>query len=128
MPQTTAERIARLSQQLNHHLESDIIPFWLARGEDPPYGGYITNYDEKGQPLDTPEKYLNTQCRLIWWFSRLYRQFPQYTAAAEYARQGVDFLIKHMWDNHYAGWAWKVHRDGRPLDAGKIVYGQSFAI
>lgn len=128
MPPAASDRLSALNQQLNHHLETGIIPFWLARGNDHPFGGYLTNYDENGLSLGTPDKYLNTQCRLIWWFSRLYRQFPQYTAAAEHARQGVDFLLKHMWDKKYAGWAWKVYRDGRPLDAGKIVYGQSFAI
>jgi cellobiose epimerase len=31
-------------------------------------------------------------------------------------------------DNKNEGWRWKVKKDGSPLDDGKIVYGQSFAI
>ena len=128
MSTTLTDRLARLHAELQKHLYQGIIPFWLARGDDAPYGGYLTNYDERGQAMDTPEKYLNTQCRLIWWFSHLFYRMPQYTQAAEFARQGVDFLIAHMWDEQQGGWAWKVYRDGRPLDNGKIVYGQSFAI
>jgi len=44
------------------------------------------------------------------------------------AKQGVDFLIKYLWDDKNGGWRWKVKKDGSPFDDGKIVYGQSFAI
>jgi mannobiose 2-epimerase len=88
----------------------------------------MTNFDERGEPLPVPEKYVNTQCRLIWWFSTLHRRFPEMPKAAEMARQGVEFLIKHFWDEQYGGFYWKVKRDGRELDSAKIVYGESYCI
>ena len=116
-----------LENEILDLLENGIVPFWLNRAEDREHGGFLTNFDERGNPLDTPEKYLNTQCRLIWWFSHLHRRRP----APEFerlARQGVEFLLDHLWDRKHGGFTWKCRRDGSPLDDGKIVYGESFAI
>ena len=71
---------------------------------------------------------MNTQCRLIWWFSTLYRRMPEMAKAKELAKQGVDFLLKNFWDEKYGGFYWKVKRDGSELDQAKIVYGESFCI
>lgn len=113
---------------VENHLHNGIIPFWFERALDTQYGGFVTNFDEQGKALPCPEKYVNTQCRLIWWFSTLKRRFPQMPKTAEMAGQGVDFLIKHFWDEKYGGFAWKVKRDGSELDPAKIVYGESFCI
>ncbi len=115
-------------KSVEDHLFNGIIPFWFQRARDTQYGGFLTNSDEQGRLLPTPEKYANTQCRLIWWFSTLHRRFPDLAQAAEFASGGVDFLIKHFWDEKYGGFFWKVQRDGAPLDSAKIVYGQSFCI
>jgi mannobiose 2-epimerase len=122
------EKLTLLHDELKQHLEQGIIPFWLERSHDAQYGGFLTNFNEQGHSLDTPEKYLNTQCRFIWWFSTLYRHYPRQAGARKLAGQGVDFLIEHLWDRRYGGWAWKVRRDGTALDEGKVVYGQSFVI
>jgi mannobiose 2-epimerase len=110
------------------HLNNGIIPFWFARALDTQYGGYMTNFDEQGKSLPVPEKYVNTQCRLIWWFSTLHRRFPKMPKAADMAGRGVDFLIKHFWDEQYGGFYWKVKRDGSEMDSAKIVYGESYCI
>ena len=44
------------------------------------------------------------------------------------ARQGFDFIRAHFRDASRGGWYWKVRADGAPIDQGKVVYGQSFAI
>ena len=114
-------------QKVHNHLYNELIPFWDKRAVDTQYGGFMTNFDANGKPLDMPEKYLNTQCRMIWWFSQLNKIAPG-EASKSKAKQGVDFLIKYLWDDKNEGWRWKVKRDGSRLDDGKIVYGQSFAI
>jgi mannobiose 2-epimerase len=122
-------RLPVLHAELREHLEQGIIPFWLRRAVDREHGGYLTNFAERGEALDTPEKYLNTQCRLLWWFSRLARHDPARRAEfAALARHGLAFLLAHFWDAEHGGWRWKVHADGSRLDDGKVVYGQSFAI
>jgi mannobiose 2-epimerase len=122
------ERIEKLCAELKTNLEEGIIPFWLQRGWDKDFGGFLTNFDENGRALSTPEKYLNTQARMIWWFSTLSRQYPERDDFVNMAANGVDFIIHNFWDSDYGGWFWKTRRDGACLDDGKVVYGQSFAI
>ncbi len=124
----TRHRLDRLHAAVSEHLDRGIIPFWLARAADRERGGYLTNFDHDGQSLGTPLKYLNTQCRLLWWFSTLARHRPDIAAATELAQHGLQFILNRFWDPEHGGWRWRVHRDGRPEDDGKIVYGQSFAL
>jgi len=125
---TTASRLPDLLGQVSDHLTNGIIPFWAERALDRDCGGYLTSFDEQGRSLGTPEKYLNTQCRLLWWFSTLQRFRPEAPACRELAKAGFEFMLRHFWDPDHGGWFWKVKRDGARLDDGKIVYGQSFAI
>ena len=115
-------------QNLSAHLESEVIPFWLQRSWDTEYSGFLTNFDSNGKKSVTSEKYLNSQCRLLWWFSRLARCYPERIECRQFAEMGYSFLVAAFWDQQYEGWYWKVERDGRCLDPGKIVYGMSFAI
>lgn len=110
------------------HLEHGLIPFWLERAVDPEFGGFRTNFNGDGVPVLCPEKYLNTQCRFIWWFSTLCRRYPAAPRFYEIARQGFEFLLRYFWDGKHGGWYWKTAADGSPLDTAKIVYGQSFAV
>ncbi|MEQ8675341.1 MAG: AGE family epimerase/isomerase [Aggregatilineales bacterium] len=120
--------IRMYQNQIQHHFLNALVPFWSERALDENSGGFLTNFDADGVTLPTPEKYLNTQARLIWWFSSLYEKFPEQTEFAEYASQGVTFLINHLWDPESGGWFWKVSKEGTPIVDAKIVYGQSFAI
>ncbi len=113
--------------KIHQHLYEELIPFWNANAVDQTYGGFMTNFDADGMVMEMPEKYLNSQCRMIYWFSQLNSVVPT-ASSKEKAKQGVDFLIDYLWDNENGGWRWKVKRDGQPVDDGKVVYGQSFAI
>ncbi len=119
--------LAETQREIAAHLDCGIIPFWSERVEDAVHGGYLTNFGAGGEPLETPYKYLNTQCRLVWWFSHLVRA-RGLEENARLARHGVDFLIDRMWDEAAGGFVWKCARDGSCPDRGKVVYGQSFAI
>jgi cellobiose epimerase len=114
--------------EIKEHLEKGIIPFWLNKGVDKEFGGYLTCFDDKGNPSGDTDKYIVTQTRMIWGFSAFSRLYPERKDLLEQARQGVDFFIKNFWDEEFGGWFWKVKRDGSLLDDGKVVYGQSFAI
>ena len=121
-------QIKNLLSEMKVHLEEGVIPFWLERAVDPEFGGFRTNFDADGKPLPCPEKYLNTQCRFIWWFSTLSRRYPTNPRFSAIARRGFEFLLRYFWDSKNGGWCWKTHADGSSLDTAKIVYGQSFAI
>lgn len=108
-------------------LQDGIVPFWLSRSIDTQYGGYLTSLDEKGNPAGDTDKLIVAQARMIWGFSTFggyYRNEQILSAAA----QGVDFLIKHFWDDIHGGWYWKTAGNGQVIDDGKLTYGQSFAI
>lgn len=113
--------------KVQENLHNELIPFWDKNAVDKQFGGFMTNFDANGAPIAMTEKYLNTQCRMIWWFSQLNMITPNESYRGK-AKEGVDFLIKYLWDDKNGGWRWKVKRNGSPLDDGKIVYGQSFAI
>lgn len=116
--------------ELADTLREKLIPFWLTRSVDTKHGGYLTSFDENGDSVPADEKYLVTQSRMIWGFSRLkaYARSKDQARIAQAARQGVEFLLRRMWDDEYGGFFWKVDNAGNPLDAGKLIYGQVFAI
>jgi mannose/cellobiose epimerase-like protein (N-acyl-D-glucosamine 2-epimerase family) len=120
--------LAKAAAEVTAHLQDGIIPFWRERAADRVHGGYEVRFDEAGRSLGTTEKYLNTQCRLLWWFSTLARAFPAERRFAELAWHGYTFIRDRFWDDDRGGWFWKVRADGGRLDDGKVVYGQSFAI
>lgn len=124
----TLERLKRLQAEIADHLDNGIIPFWLTRAEDAEFGGYLTGFDSDGIHTGTSYKYLNTQCRLLWTTSNLLRVRARFSGAAHLAEVGATFLNRFLWDAEFPGWRWKITRDGSPVDDGKIVYGQSFAI
>lgn len=124
----TKARLQRLFKEVSTHLHEGIIPFWLERAEDLEFGGYYTNYNEDGGPRALTEKYLNSQCRLLWWFSRLAERDHLNHEYRRLARVGLDFMTDFFWTDREEGWSWKVQRDGAELDPAKIVYGESFAV
>jgi mannobiose 2-epimerase len=122
------ERLRAAQAEIGDHLENGIMRFWLEHGIDHVHGGYLTGFDEGGAPSENTDKYVVTQTRMIWGFSRLSRALPANARLREAAKQGVDFFLKSFWDAANGGVRWSVARDGSVIDAAKLVYGQSFAV
>ena len=122
------ERLRAAQAEISDHLENGIMKFWLEHGIDHAHGGYLTGFDEGGRPSEGADKYVVTQTRMIWGFSRFASAFPASARLREAAKQGVDFFLKSFWDAAHGGVCWSVARDGRVIDAAKLVYGQSFAV
>lgn len=120
-------RLKRAYEELKRHFQDEWLPFWEHNGVDETYGGYLVTYDENGQGVKSEDKFIVTQTRMIWAYSALARNLGK-TEYLEAARQGVDFLVRHFWDETYGGWYWKTDCQGKVLDCGKVVYGQTFAI
>ncbi|MBC7812968.1 MAG: AGE family epimerase/isomerase, partial [Burkholderiales bacterium] len=121
-------RLETLQRKIHVHLENEYIPFWLKRAPDPVHGGYLTNFDEHGRAMNNPQKLIVSQMRLLWWFARLYRRDPSVEIYRQRAEAGLDFVLRHFWDEQNGGWFWTTERDGTLLISDKITYGQSFAI
>ena len=121
------DRINTVYSQIRDHVEKEFLPFWETHGVDEVYGGYLTTFDENGKTQEDEDKYIVTQTRMIWGYSAYARKYGKKEYLPK-ARQGVEFFIRHFWDERYGGWYWKTARDGSLLDNGKVVYGQTFAI
>ncbi|HQM47941.1 MAG TPA: AGE family epimerase/isomerase [Candidatus Hydrogenedentes bacterium] len=122
------ERCKSLLKEVQHHLREELIPFWMTHGVDEEYGGFLTYFDRNGNPTGETVKTLICQTRMIYTYSSMYRAGYGGQKALDIAKQGVDFLLAHMWDDKYGGWYWTVERDGTPINRSKLGYGHSFGI
>lgn len=122
------ERLLKSMNEVQNHLFNELIPFWLTRGVDKEYGGFLTYLDAQGRPTGETLKTLVCQTRMIYSSAAAHRANLGGGKFAETARQGVEFLCKHFWDDTHTGWFWTCQQDGAPKDKSKIVYGHSFAI
>jgi mannobiose 2-epimerase len=128
MTERISDRLRIAQAEISERLVNGVMRFWLEHGIDHALGGFLTGFNEDGSPSGQTEKYVVTQTRMIWGFSKLYGAFPEDARLREAARQGVDFFLKSFWDAANGGVHWSVARDGGVIDAAKLVYGQSFAI
>jgi len=119
--------LRQVHNEMTHILSEGVIPFWVTRGIDRENGGFLTSFDADGRAVEQRAKYLVTQTRMLWGFSRLYRKYGE-EHYLEAARSGFRFLRDHFWDPDYGGWFWSSDPAGKALDRGKVVYGESFAI
>ena len=123
-------RAKKAEEEIRHCLTEQVLPFWLDRSVDKRSGGYLTGFDENGEPTGNGTKYLVTQSRMVWGFSNL-REFardadlPRMETAAYH---GAAFLTDVFWDKDFGGWYWQLNRNGTPADRSKLVYGEGFAI
>ena len=115
--------LAGLHDRLSHCLFDDVVPFWLEHGVDAT-GGLNTCMTEEGTVI-SHDKWLWSQWRAVWVFSRLYRR----TRQAEYlalAEQIVKFCCAHGWNG--TSWRLCVAADGVVLRDAESIYVDGFAM
>ncbi|HYH03285.1 MAG TPA: AGE family epimerase/isomerase [Bacillota bacterium] len=113
--------ILNLTQFYQDQLYNKILPFWLTRGIDSQYGGYFTCFTNTGEQRVSTDKYVWSQGRFVWLFSKL-AEFQDSVYYLEQAKQGVAFLKKHCFLTD-GRCAFLLSRDGTPLEP---VPGQGF--
>lgn len=122
------QRLSGFRSELAHHLESELLPFWLDRCVDNSNGGFITHFDEHGKDTGEDEKSLIAQSRTVYSMSRAELAGFGDGACADAAMHGMRYLIDRMWDKEFGGFAWMTDRVGEVTQPRKIAYGHSFAI
>jgi len=122
------DRIRAYLKEIRKHLFKELLPFWQSHGEDKEYGGFLTYLDKDGKPTGETLKTLVCQTRMIYSASSAHRNNFGDGHFAQSARQGVEFLLNHFWDDEHTGWFWTCQQDGAPENRSKLTYGQSFAI
>ena len=102
------------------HALNDLIPYWYKYARDKEYGGFYTNLTREWTPIEPWDKYPAMISRQIFGFSIAYLLSgdDKYLDAA---REGVDFLLKHAWDEQYGGWFDLLTREGEPKETSKSI-------
>ncbi|MFC1717926.1 AGE family epimerase/isomerase [Candidatus Poribacteria bacterium] len=121
--------LAQIREGLEQILNENIAPFWHPRVMDMEHGGYRLNHDIAGNWKGPLDKFLVTQARTVWFFSRLGRSKYGTEEHLKAAKHGYQFLRDKMWDEEFGGFYWAVDSTGeRPTAPNKHLYGQSFGL
>jgi mannobiose 2-epimerase len=134
VPRAASAELERYATAIERNLHESIVAFWLPRSIDTEHGGYVINFDMRGEPNGKTTKGLVTQARMVWFWSRMTRagyDGPRYERAdyVDAAKHGFCFLRDRLRDGEHGGYYWEVDQTGKqPLRPNKHLYGQSFAL
>jgi N-acylglucosamine 2-epimerase len=120
-----AGRADPMAAWLQEHLFGHVLPFWERHALDP-RGGILTCLGDDGQ-VKSGDKWLWSQWRAVWVFSRLHRSLDGSGKWLRFARSIADFCIRHAWDARARQWALLVAEDGRVLRGHESTYVDAFA-
>ena len=99
---------------------TDIIPYWWEHARDEEYGAFYMNLSDRWQASGT-DKYPLTISRDVFGFSAAYLLSGE-EKYLEAAREGLDYLLEHAWDEEYGGWFSRLSQTGDPdVSRGKNV-------
>lgn len=121
-----SNRIDELIDIYRGGLLDDTVPFWTRHSVDREQGGFITFLDRDGSHFGT-DKPVWLQGRIIWMYSRLYNEVEKRPEWLELARHGLDFLLKHCFDDD-GRLFFVVRRDGVPLRKRRYLFSETFAV
>ncbi len=121
-------RLERIRVQVENNFADNVMPFWAENTGDAEYGGFLTRLDRRGQWLDTSEKVMIMQVRMIASLSLAHRHGLSGRGYLELAGQGFEFLTTHMWDEGSGGFHYSVTREGKPKESRKNTDFHAYAI
>jgi N-acylglucosamine 2-epimerase len=121
-----SDDLAALRDFLRGHLFDNVMPFWLNHAVDPA-GGLSTCIRDDGT-IVSRDKWLWSQWRAVWVFSKLYNDFGHDPKWLELASHVYSFAARHGWDAAAGGWRLRVSGDGEILDGCDSIYVDGFAI
>lgn len=126
------EKLQERLQFYKDHLFFDLVPFWLKNGIDEENGGFYTCFNIEGTQLLSKDKYIWSQGRLVWIFSKLAEiDIPEISSDERkvyigLAKQGVDFLLDNcILDN--GNFAFLVDEKGKFKEVGSGYDISTFA-
>ncbi len=109
-------------------LADNLMPFWANHTWDNEYGGFLTRLDRRGRWLDTSEKFLMMQVRMIAALSAAHRFGLTDRGYLDLAAKGFEFLIAAMWDHKEGGFYFSVTRDGHRASIRKNTDVHAYVI
>jgi len=118
------------AREMRTQLAEKILPYWFDTAQDTDQGGYLLADDAVRGRRQPAEKQLVSQSRMVWGFSRA--QLAGFSSTnrnyLQAAAQGYRFLQEHFLDRQNGGYFWSTTLDGKPVNDGKFLYGESFVI
>ncbi|NLW87349.1 MAG: hypothetical protein GXY38_10795 [Planctomycetes bacterium] len=121
-----AAMFSQLRESLLAHLLNSVVPFWLKHAIDAE-GGLNTCIRDDGS-IVSRDKWLWSQWRAVWVFSRLYRRIGQRPEWLDLATNIYKFAARHGWDAQARGWRLRLAHDGSELAGCDSIYVDGFAI
>jgi mannose 2-epimerase len=115
-------------ERAESNLAENVMPFWATHSWDEAYGGFLTRLDREGRWLDTSEKVMLMQVRMIASLSIAHRHGLRDRGYLELAAKGFEFLTAKMWDEKNGGFYFSVARDGQPKSTRKNTDFHAYAI
>ncbi len=94
------EQILRTEKQFYiNQLKNNILPFWVKNAIDFQAGGYFTCFENETEKRISTDKYIWSQGRFVWIWSKLSQMncFSEVEKESffQYAKLGADFLLEH---------------------------------
>ena len=106
-------------------LLEEIVPWWEPH-IDREHGGILNCLRDDGT-LVTDDKYIWSQARALWTYSKLYNVIErrqEWIGTAE----GIFRFLAANGRNDVGEWLWRVTRDGEPIEGAISIYAYGFAL
>lgn len=120
------QSLASLGSFLRNHLLESIMPFWTTHAVDS--GGGLNNSIRDDGTIVNRDKWLWSQWRAVWVFSKLYNSIERRTEWLDIARGIYEFSSRHGWLDKDNGWALQLSGEGEVLRGYESIYVDGFAI
>lgn len=115
----------KLREHYHTSLFNDFVPWWEKHSIDKEYGGYLTRLERDGTPYSYDKDIWMTG-REIWMFSHLYNNYKPEERWREYAKHGLDFMLKHAMKED-GKMHFRLNRSGEPIASVLSLYTEVFA-
>jgi len=102
--------------------------FWVGTWDEN-FGGFYTNIDKYGDVIYNSDKHMLTQTRNVYGLTRAFMLTGD-IRFLDMAREGLDFMYEHSWDEAYGGWLNELDQLGNPIypTSPKTAFYQHYAI
>lgn len=107
--------------------EKDIIKPWTQNARDTTYQTFYAYLDRQWQSYQSRNRYPGMLARHIYSYSAAYLMSGK-QRHLDMARQTMQYLIRHGWDEKYGLWYNEIDSTGQPVDRRKDLFMQTYAV
>lgn len=115
----------------NHRFETEltqnILPYWIQHAVDRDQDGFYGVVSDEAGPDPRAEKSGILNARILWTFSTAYQRYGE-ERYRFMAQRAYHYMKHYFWDDETGGVFWMLDCTGKPQQAEKHLYVQSFAL